>query len=75
MNGNSDVKITPQSEENLKVVGTFEDHLTLSDEMVTLCAKLPIYLVRKGDLSQNNMGQTADDVEDTDLGQLPAKRK
>ena len=75
MNGNADVKITPQSEENLKVVGTFENHSTLSEEMVTLCAKLPIYLVRKGDVSQNSMGQTADDGEDTDLGQLPAKRK
>lgn len=50
--------------------------------MLALCKNLPIYLVRKGVAKQNDMDQANNDVmadsdldSDSDLTQLPAKRK
>ena len=80
MNGNVPVKLTPQSQENLKVVRNLTDYSGLSDKMLALCKNLPIYLVRKGVAKQNDMDQANNDVMadsdlDSDLIQLPAKRK
>ncbi len=70
------MKITPRSEEKLKVVGILQNRSDLSKEMLELCEKLPIYRVTKGEVAKQ-LDQTNDAVQqDSDLlAQLPAKRK
>ena len=51
----------PQTEAKLKVVGTLEDRSHLIDEMLDLCANLPIYV----------MGE----LDSTDVAQPTAKRE
>lgn len=75
INGNAAVKITPQSEVKLKVVGLLKDLSGLSKEMVAQCARLPVYRVTEGVLDLKNMKQANDAVEDADPAQLSTKRK
>ena len=59
--------MTTTSEENFKVVGKLRDRSDLSDEMKDLCAKLPIYRIRKLEKKQNDdASQMEDDVEQSD---------
>ena len=59
--------MTTTSEENFKVVGKLKDRSDLSDEMKDLCAKLPIYRIRKLEKKQNDdADQMEDDVEQSD---------
>ena len=53
--------MTTTSEESFKVVGKLSDRSDLSDEMKDLCAKLPIYRIRKLEKKQND---DADQIED-----------
>ena len=41
----------------LKIVGTLEDRSELSDEMVDLCEKLPIYFVVEGEVDSTAVVQ------------------
>ena len=61
MQKSTDSKTTTTSEENFKVVGKLRDRSDLSDEMKDLCAKLPIYRIRKLEKKQND---DADQIED-----------
>ena len=64
MQKSTDSKVTTTSEENLKTVGKLSDRSDLSDEMKDLCAKLPIYRLRKLEKKQNDdADQMEDDVE------------
>ena len=59
--------MTTTSEENFKVVGKLKDRSDLSDEMKDLCAKLPIYRIRKLERKQNDDAhQMEDHVEQSD---------
>ena len=59
--------MTTTSEENFKVVGKLRDRSDLSDEMKDLCAKLPIYRIRKLEKKQNDdASQMEDDVQQSD---------
>lgn len=66
----ADVKITPQSVENFKVVGKLHDRSVLSNEMADLCANLPIYRVAKGSLSQEDTIEIRDE-EDANAAEMP----
>ena len=67
MQKSTDSKTTTTSEENFKVVGKLRDRSDLSDEMKDLCAKLPIYRIRKLEKKQNDDAhQMEDDVEQSD---------
>ena len=61
MQKSTDSKVTTTSDENLKTVGKLSDRSDLSDEMKDLCAKLPIYRIRKLEKKQND---DADQIED-----------
>ena len=65
--------MTTTSEENFKVVGRLSDRLDLSDEMKDLCAKLPIYRIRKLDEKQNDADQTEDNVQQSDELDAPER--
>ena len=69
------MRVTPRTEVNLKVVSNLEDRSDLSDEMASLCAKLPIYQVAEGEVDLSGFNQTNDVVEMPDVVQSPAKRK
>ena len=55
--------MTTTSEENFKVVGKLSDRSDLSDEMKDLCAKLPIYRIRKLGEKQNDADQHVDELD------------
>ena len=65
--------MTTTSEENFKVVGKLSDRSDLSDEMKDLCAKLPIYRIRKLDEKQNDADQTEDNVQQFDELDAPER--
>ena len=67
MHKSTDSKVTTTSEEDLETVGKLSDRSDLSDEMKHLCAKLPIYRVRKVEKKQNDdADQMEDHVEQSD---------
>ena len=66
MQESTDSKVTTTSEENFKVVGKLRDRSDLSDEMKDLCAKLPIYRIRKLEKKQSDADQMEDHVEQSD---------
>ena len=66
MQKSADSKVTTTSEENFKVVGKLRDRSDLSDEMKDLCAKLPIYRIRKMVEKQNDADEMEDYVEQSD---------
>ena len=66
MQKSADSKVTTTSEENFKVVGKLRDRSDLSDEMKDLCAKLPIYRIRKMVEKQNDADQMDDRVQQSD---------
>ncbi|KAL9967599.1 hypothetical protein ACROYT_G025861 [Oculina patagonica] len=68
------VKIKPQTEVKLKVIGTLEDRSQLSDEMADLCAKLPIYVVAEGELDSTDMDHEPTPTS-TSTTNVLAKRK
>ena len=63
MQKSTDSKVTTTSAENFKVFGKLSDRSDLSDEMKDLCAKLPIYRIRKLDEKQNDADQMEDHVQ------------
>ena len=65
--------MTTTSEENFKVVGKLSDRSDLSDEMKDLCAKLPIYRIRKLDEKQNDADQTEGNVQHVDELDAPER--
>ena len=65
MQKSADSKVTTTSEENFKVVGKLSDRSDLSDEMKDLCAKLPIYRIRKLDEKQNDADEMEDHVQES----------
>ena len=65
--------MTTTSEESFKVVGKLSDRSDLSDEMKDLCAKLPIYRIRKLDEKQNDADQTEDSVQQSDELDAPER--
>ncbi|KAM7428788.1 hypothetical protein ABFA07_020282 [Porites harrisoni] len=69
----TDSKVTSTSEENFKVVGKLSDRSDLSDEMKDLCAKLPIYRIRKLNEKQNDADQTEDNVQNVDELDAPER--
>ena len=76
MNGNTAVKISPQSVVKLKVAGILKDRSVLSKEMEELCTNLPVYRVTEGDVDLRKVKQTNDaELEDdgTGLSQLAEK--
>jgi len=75
VNANAAVKLTPQSEKKLKVVGKLSDRSGLSNEMADLCANLTIYQVTEGAVNQNDADIMNDAVQESDLARVPAKRK
>ena len=58
--------MTTTSEKNFKVVGKLSDRSDLSDEMKDLCAKLPIYRIRKLEKKQSDAYQVEDHVQQSD---------
>ena len=54
------------SEETFKVVGKLSDRSDLSDEMIDLCAGLPIYRMRKMVEKQNDADEMEDRVQQSD---------
>ena len=58
--------MTTTSEKNFKVVGKLSDRSDLSDEMKDLCAKLPIYRIRKLEKKQSDADQVEDRVQQSD---------
>ena len=73
MQKSADSKVTTTSEENFKVVGKLSDRSDLSDEMRDLCAKLPIYRIRKLDEKQNDAGEMEDHVQESDELDAPER--
>ncbi|CAH3046935.1 unnamed protein product [Porites lobata] len=69
----ADSKVTTTSEENFKVVGKLSDRSDLSDEMKDLCAKLPIYPIRKLDEKQNDADEMEDHVQESDELDAPER--
>ena len=69
----TDSKVTTTSEENFKIVGKLRDRSDLSDEMKDLCAKLPIYRIRKLEKKQNDADQTEDNVQQSDELDAPER--
>ena len=65
--------MTTTSEENFKVVSKLSDRSDLSDEMKDLCAKLPIYRIRKLEKKQNDADQTEDNVQQSDELDAPER--
>ena len=59
-------KVTTTSVENFKIVDKLSDRSDLSDEMKDLCAKLPIYRIRKLEKKQNDADQMEDHVQQSD---------
>ena len=66
MQKSTDSKVTTTSEKNFKVVGKLSDRSDLSDEMKHLCAKLPIYRIRKLEKKQSDADQVEDHVQQSD---------
>ena len=66
MQKSTDSKVTTTSEENFKAVGKLSDRSDLSDEMMDLCAKLPIYRIRKLEKKQNDADQVEDHLQQSD---------
>ena len=66
MQKSADSKVTTTSEENFKVVGRLSDRSDLSDDMKDLCAKLPIYRMRKMVEKQNDTDEMEDHVQESD---------
>ena len=66
MQKSTDSKVTTTSEKNFKVVGKLSDRSDLSDEMKDLCAKLPIYRIRKLEKKQSDADQVEDHVQQSD---------
>ena len=73
MQRSADSKVTTTSEENFKVVGKLSDRSDLSDEMKDLCAKLPIYRIRKLDEKQNDADEMEDHVQESDELDAPER--
>ena len=73
MQKSADSKVTTTSEENFKVVGKLSDRSDLSDEMKDLCAKLPIYRIRKLDEKQNDPDEMEDHVQESDELDAPER--
>ena len=73
MQKSADSKVTTTSEENFKVVGKLSDRSDLSDEMKDLCAKLPIYRIRKLDEKQNDAYEMEDHVQESDELDAPER--
>ena len=73
MQKSADSKVTTTSEENFKVVGKLSDRSDLSDEMKDLCAKLPIYRIRKLDEKQNDADEMEDHVQESDELDTPER--
>ena len=73
MQKSADSKVTTTSEENFKVVGKLSDRSDLSDEMKDLCAKLPIYPIRKLDEKQNDADEMEDHVQESDELDAPER--
>ena len=73
MQKSADSKVTTTSEENFKVVGKLSDRSDLSDEMKDLCAKLPIYRIRKLDEKQNDADEMEDHVQESDELDAPER--
>ena len=73
MQKSTDSKVTTTSEKNFKVVGKLSDRSDLSDEMKDLCAKLPIYRIRKLGEKQNDADQTEDNVQHVDELDAPER--
>ena len=69
----TDSKVTTTSEENFKVVGKLRDRSDLSDEMKDLCAKLPIYRIRKLEKKQNDADQTEEGVQQSNELDAPER--
>ena len=69
--------LTPQGEENLKIVGKLNDRSGLSNEMADLCANHPIYRVTEDDADQNDNNQMSDpeDADDTDVAEMPGQSR
>ena len=73
MQKSADSKVTTTSEENFKVVGKLSDRSDLGDEMKDLCAKLPIYRIRKLDEKQNDADEMEDHVQESDELDAPER--
>ena len=73
MQKSADSTVTTTSEENFKVVGKLSDRSDLSDEMKDLCAKLPIYRIRKLDEKQNDADEMEDHVQESDELDAPER--
>ena len=73
MQKSADSKAITTSEENFKVVGKLSDRSDLSDEMKDLCAKLPIYRIRKLDEKQNDADEMEDHVQESDELDAPER--
>ena len=73
MQKSADSKVITTSEENFKVVGKLSDRSDLSDEMKDLCAKLPIYRIRKLDEKQNDADEMEDHVQESDELDAPER--
>ena len=73
MQKSADSKVTTTSEENFKVVGKLSDRSDLSDEMKDLCAKLPVYRIRKLDEKQNDADEMEDHVQESDELDAPER--
>lgn len=68
------MRVTPRTEVKFKVVSTLKDRSYLSDEMASLCAKLPIYQITEGEVDLGNLNIT-DVMQTPEVVQTPAKRK
>ena len=73
MQKSADSKVTTTSEENFKVVGKLSDRSDLSDDMKDLCAKLPIYRMRKMVEKQNDADEMEDHVQESDELDAPER--
>lgn len=69
------MKLTPQSEQTLKVIGKLNNRSDLTTEMADLCAHLPIYRVTEGSVNQNDTFQMNDAVPESRAAKVPAKHK
>jgi len=69
----NNMRVTPRTEVKFKVVSTLKDRSYLSDEMASLCAKLPIYQITEGEVDLGNLNIT-DVMQTPEVVQTPAKR-
>ena len=58
--------MTSTSWEKFKAVGNLSDRSDLSDEMKDLCAKLPVYRMRKLNEKRNDADQMEEHVQQSD---------